>query len=152
MLVVEFELRTVVELGVRSGNSTLALLAGVSEIDGTVLSIDRDPCEHAKAAVAKNRLGDYWIFIRGEALGNLAVLTTAIDLLFVDLDHTFDETAEILELYAPLVRPGGWMAFHDTITRPNVLYALEPFRAIHDDWRFYHWEHNSGLMLCRRQS
>ena len=152
MLVVEFELRTVVELGVRTGNSTLALLAGADEIGGTVYSVDRDPCEYAVDAIDRHGLSQRWEFACCDALFIYEILSWEIDFLFVDLDHTYEETKVVLERYSPSIRPGGWMGFHDTVTRPDVLRALEPFRAIHDDWNFYHWEHNSGLMLCRRKS
>lgn len=38
-----------------------------------------------------------------------------IDLLFLDGDHTYDGVAEDWRLWSPLVRPGGLVAFHDTV-------------------------------------
>lgn len=36
-----------------------------------------------------------------------------LDLLFIDGDHSYDSVARDFELYSPLVRPGGLIAFHD---------------------------------------
>jgi predicted O-methyltransferase YrrM len=37
----------------------------------------------------------------------------ALDLLFIDGDHTFEGAKKDWEMYAPLVRPGGLVVFHD---------------------------------------
>jgi predicted O-methyltransferase YrrM len=37
----------------------------------------------------------------------------AVDLLFIDADHSYGGVKTDFELYAPLVRPGGLVAFHD---------------------------------------
>lgn len=40
-----------------------------------------------------------------------------IDLLFIDGDHTYKGVRQDFEMYSPLVRPGGLIAFHDIINR-----------------------------------
>jgi cephalosporin hydroxylase len=40
-----------------------------------------------------------------------------IDLLYVDGDHTYEGVKKDYELYSPLVRKGGVVAFHDIATR-----------------------------------
>lgn len=37
----------------------------------------------------------------------------ALDLLFIDGDHTYEGVKRDYEMYRPLVRPGGLIAFHD---------------------------------------
>jgi predicted O-methyltransferase YrrM len=39
-----------------------------------------------------------------------------LDYLFVDADHTYDGVRRDFEMYAPLVRSGGMIAFHDVVT------------------------------------
>lgn len=39
-----------------------------------------------------------------------------IDLLFIDGDHRYEGVKHDFETYAPLVRPGGMVAFHDIVT------------------------------------
>jgi len=39
-----------------------------------------------------------------------------LDYLFIDADHTYDGVAGDFKMYAPLVRRGGMIAFHDIVT------------------------------------
>lgn len=41
------------------------------------------------------------------------------DLLMLDASHTYDGVAEEYRRYAPLVRSGGVIAFHDALRRPS---------------------------------
>ncbi|MGC2421130.1 MAG: class I SAM-dependent methyltransferase [Candidatus Acidiferrales bacterium] len=36
-----------------------------------------------------------------------------LDYLFIDADHTYEGVKKDFEMYAPLVRPGGMVVFHD---------------------------------------
>jgi predicted O-methyltransferase YrrM len=45
-------------------------------------------------------------------------LEGAVDLLFIDGDHGYDGVRADFENYAPLVKPGGLIAFHDIV--PHV--------------------------------
>ena len=36
-----------------------------------------------------------------------------LDFLFIDGDHSYDGVKADFEMYAPMVRPGGLIAFHD---------------------------------------
>lgn len=47
------------------------------------------------------------------AVWNLA--EEGVDMLFIDGDHSFEGVLEDWLLYAPLVRPGGIVAFHDAV-------------------------------------
>jgi predicted O-methyltransferase YrrM len=38
-----------------------------------------------------------------------------IDLLFIDGDHSYNGVKKDFTDYSPLVRKGGWIAFHDII-------------------------------------
>ncbi len=44
-----------------------------------------------------------------------------IDLLFIDDGHCIEEVTEDHRLWAPLVRPGGWIVFHDINPNANLL-------------------------------
>lgn len=43
-----------------------------------------------------------------------------LDLLFLDGDHTYDGVKMDFEQYRELVRPGGLIAFHDIVERPDM--------------------------------
>jgi predicted O-methyltransferase YrrM len=36
-----------------------------------------------------------------------------LDFLFIDGDHTYDGVKQDYEMYKDLVKPGGWIGFHD---------------------------------------
>jgi len=43
----------------------------------------------------------------------------SIDFAFIDGDHTYHGVKQDFEMYAPLVRPGGLIAFHDILPRSD---------------------------------
>jgi hypothetical protein len=46
-------------------------------------------------------------------------LTDQVDLLFIDGDHTYEGVKADYDLYGPLVRRGGVLAFHDILHHDN---------------------------------
>lgn len=44
----------------------------------------------------------------------------AVDVLFIDGDHTYEGVLADFEMYMPLVRPGGLVCFHDICHHPNM--------------------------------
>ena len=51
-----------------------------------------------------------------------------IDFLFIDGDHTYDGVKQDFEMYAPLVRPGGIVGFHDIAHhRPEANCQVDEF-------------------------
>lgn len=53
----------------------------------------------------------------------------AIDFIFIDGDHTYEGVKTDFDRYAPLVRVGGLIAFHDTLPRDD-----EPTIQVHRFW------------------
>src|SRR5262249_5078003 len=49
-----------------------------------------------------------------------------IDFLYIDADHTYEGARKDYEMYGPLVRKGGLIAFHDIATRSRgaAVYRL----------------------------
>ena len=101
---------TIIELGVRSGESTCAFLTAASTTGGHVWSVDvrtpdvpgwwfEDPC---------------WTFIHGSDLEVDFLLPEACDLLFIDTSHQYRHTFDELNVYGPRVKPGGVILLHDT--------------------------------------
>lgn len=51
-----------------------------------------------------------------------------LDFLFIDADHTYEGVSRDFEMYAPLVRSGGMIAFHDIVThKQGTLCEVEKF-------------------------
>lgn len=98
----------VVELGTRSGVSTIAWLYGLESTGGRLTSVDIDE---------RPPIGEWpnWSFIQGddldpEVFGNLP----EADIVFIDTSHLYDQTLKELNLYRWLVKPGGLIVCHDT--------------------------------------
>jgi cephalosporin hydroxylase len=117
----------VVECGVRSGQSTSALLAGVEQQGGMLVSIDTADSSHLF------RDHPRWSFLQGDSTSpdTIAVLRSElpqpITTLLLDTLHTYEHVAAELELWHPEVAPGGHIVVHDTESFPGVRRAVEEF-------------------------
>lgn len=104
----------VIELGTRTGQSTVAFLDAVSGANGGhVWSIDLD---HPDVPDEWHESGD-WSFLRADALGGEALCWAPrrVNVLFIDLDpHSYEQTLQALGLWLPRVLPGGLVLLHDT--------------------------------------
>lgn len=137
--VIAVDAQHVVELGVRYGYSSAAILHGVHETGGRLTSVELNtPQPYVDAA---------WDFIGGDdtAPGVLARIPESIDVLLIDTTHTLTHTAQELALYAPRVRPGGLIIAHDTC-ETGVWFPLRDLftrRGVH--WQ--EWPESYGLAI-----
>ncbi len=99
-----------VELGTRNGDSTRAMLAAAADVLGAVYSFDCEDCSHV---VTDPYLHSYWQFHRKDSAKAGWEWSGMVDMVFVDTDHLYATTKGELEAWAPRVRQGGCMAFHD---------------------------------------
>jgi predicted O-methyltransferase YrrM len=101
--------QTVIELGTRTGVSTIAWLYALEQTGGHLWSVDMD---------AKPGIGDYphWTYIQGddEDPNVYGQLPKQCDILFLDTSHHYQHTKRELELYRRFVKPGGLIVCHDT--------------------------------------
>jgi predicted O-methyltransferase YrrM len=118
----------VLELGVRAGVTTAALLAGVEVVGGVVWSVDHDDCSPVFTGHPQ------WRFVQADSLDERALdaagLPQTLDLLFIDTVHTADRTTQELQLWGGRVAPGGVIYLHDTddpSTMPGVRDAMEAY-------------------------
>lgn len=112
----------VIELGTRTGVSTIAWLHGL-EGHGHLWSVDIDPAppigEH-----------DHWTFIQGDDCSGevFVALPDDVDVVFIDTSHAYLHTLRELHLYRWKVRPGGLLLLHDTdLARPFDLPKERPY-------------------------
>lgn len=110
----------IVELGVSQGGTMYGFQHAARS--ATVLSVDIS----SNAATIRGDSHD------PDTLNELRRLLDGrpIDLLFIDGDHTYDGVRADFEMYAPLVRSGGIVAFHDIL--PHTAY---PEFKVHEYWR-----------------
>jgi cephalosporin hydroxylase len=122
--VAEVEPKVILEIGTSSGGSLFiwANLASEKVVTSDIMNLRiREPMFHAFAPPGSQCVVE---FLCGdshappfrervvEALGGKPV-----DFLFIDGDHTEAGVESDYRAYAPLVRPGGLVAFHDIVER-----------------------------------
>ncbi len=59
------------------------------------------------------------------------------DFLFIDGDHSYDGVRQDFAMYAPLVRPGGMIAFHDIVPDFRTRYGVATPRDVGEVPRFW---------------
>lgn len=153
LLVREFDLKQVVELGTRDGNSTLALLEAARSIGGHVTSVDIEPCRAAKRRVERAGFLENWTFLQANDMElQPPQIPAAIDFLFIDTSHLYAPTLAELNKYSGYLRPGAWIALHDYVSFPGVNRAVHDFvKSTSSLTRFYAFMHQNGLALLRWQ-
>jgi predicted O-methyltransferase YrrM len=109
----------IVELGVRQGDSTRALLSACEDCGSALWSYDTEPCKEVVERLTTSWgipwfTADWWFF-QSDSIkaGEVWPEGTPIDMIFLDTDHTFETTRKEIAVWSPHVRPGGCIAFHD---------------------------------------
>lgn len=141
------------ELGVRCGNSTVAILCGMEQAqNGALYSCDIDPCEHAHGVVAGLNT-ERWRFTQEDSLIFASKFEPqSCDFVFLDTSHEYQQTVRELDLWTNKLRPGGRMLIHDTLSRPAVNQAVQEFlesRKAHS-WPYYNIDTFCGLGVLDR--
>jgi len=115
----------VVEIGTGQGGTFMAL-AHVARSDAILITVDPapgSPRERLLTAMARPTQSVHVLkrdshVSSTHALIRKLVSPPGIDLLFVDGDHSESGVRRDFELYAPLLRAGGMIAFHDVVPGP----------------------------------
>jgi predicted O-methyltransferase YrrM len=140
--------RTIVECGIRTGNSTLAFLEALASRGGHLYSVDLDPIEGA----VKNLVGriGQWDFRQQDDLPYPPFFPDQADIIFIDTSHELEQTRKEIRAYISHLAKKGVMLFHDTDIKANphfgVMPAIVEFCYQHPAfWQTYFWEGNNGL-------
>lgn len=112
-LVEDLDASHVIELGTRTGVSTIAWLYALQG-RGRLTSVDIDE----KPPIGDH---DHWTFIQGDDLDpDVIARLDPAEIVFIDTSHLYDHTVAELDTYLPLVKPGGRIVCHDTqLRRPE---------------------------------
>jgi cephalosporin hydroxylase len=112
----ETQPKFIMELGVRSGESTYVFDKIARHFKSFFVSLDIDNC----ASVINN---PDWVFIQGDDIEFANQFRTwqkqknidvDIDLLFIDTSHLYEHTVAEIESFFPLIANNGIVIFHDT--------------------------------------
>lgn len=136
--------RRLLEIGTAKGG-TLYMLSRVASGDAQIISLDmpggRFGCGYSfwsiplykSFATGKQRIE----LVRADSHdpGTLEKVKRILnggelDLLFIDGDHSYDGVKRDFEMYSPLVRKGGLIAFHDIVPHPQ-----EPQCQVNRFWK-----------------
>lgn len=123
----------VLELGVRDGVSTSALLLGVEQKGGFLWSVDNN-LECGRHFDGHKQ----WRFVHADSC-DFDKITDAIELeipditlpflnlVFIDTIHTKEKTLQELRLWGRWVIPEGLIMLHDAITFNGVMEAMKDY-------------------------
>jgi len=140
-LVAESNAQKIVELGVRGGNSTCALVIAASETGGFVISVDHgrgaeypkqprswDALEQTSSMITdKLALADYWSLVIRDDLEFAREYDDEIDVLMIDTSHSYEQTKKELAAWGDKVVCGGFIILHDTVSFPEQNKAIWEF-------------------------
>lgn len=153
--VAEKQPKYICEIGSALGG-TLFLLATAARPDATIVSIDLQlPIARSKVYEHFSRGSQRLHQIRGnshspEVMNRLRSLLDgqSLDLLFIDGDHSYEGVKHDFEMFSPLVRAGGLIAFHDIVPDYLTRYGTDTgnyaggvpqfWATLKNDYR--HWE------------
>jgi predicted O-methyltransferase YrrM len=160
--------RILIELGVRSGDSTRALLAAAKDADKHVVSYDQDGDAYDVRKVTENHgipwseFDGLWNCHRSDSVKAADQwLNRQLGFVFVDTNHDYDLTSRELAAWSPLIMLGGLIVLHDTTDaepdRLQVTPACVDFVAREGVfWTFENLPHigegDTGLGWLRRIS
>ena len=159
--------KTILELGVRNGDTSLPFLMAAKELNGFVESVDINDTVFE----CPLELKEYWKFYKSDAISILEEKVKnkeKYDLIYVDDWHSYEHVKKELELIDQLVRPGSVILLHDLMygnTCPYYHVDLTtcspqwanggPYRAVAElnpnFWEFSTIPSNNGLTILRKK-
>jgi len=150
------------ELGVRSGDTTLPLLTVCSLLGGSLTSVDI--IEHSFDC--PNEIEKYWNFVKSDAISFLENNNKYYDLVFIDDWHDGLHVAREIELISKFATPSTVILLHDLMysgSQPNYNESIGigefgnggPYNAVSrlnkDDWEFATLPFSHGLTILRKK-
>jgi hypothetical protein len=137
--------RLIVELGVRTGESTFAFERVARLCNSTLLSVDIDDCLRASTwkdwsfvksdDIAFARQFPEWCAARG--------MKPEIDVLFIDTSHLYDHTVQEIKAWFPHLSQKAKVFFHDTNQR-DVYFRADKSMGIG-------WDSNRGVIRALQE-
>ena len=145
MLTMEMNLKTVVELGTHSVESTTAPVCVTKACERDVYSTDLDDCMVARRAIKNRGLEGQWEFVQADNLE--ADWMKSIDHLYIDTSHTAEQMLREHQKYEPYARTGGIVTTHDSASFPGVKRGIRSHSRDRNDVRICEYDNNNGLVI-----
>jgi cephalosporin hydroxylase len=120
------------EIGAAGGGTTF-LLADASPTDALIITVDLEFTATHKAALKEFALPGQQIICLQADSHQLETVSRVkeclagrnLDVLYLDGDHSYEGIKADFELFSPLVRTGGIIAFHDIVPDFRTRYGIE---------------------------
>lgn len=107
-MVEKLDAKHVIELGSRSGVSTVAWLYALERTGGHLTTVDLDDAPEIGT-------WDHWRHVKGDDMDPAVIASLqSAEIIFIDTSHFYEHTAAELEAYLPLVWTPGLIVLHDT--------------------------------------
>lgn len=166
-MAMQIQAKKILELGVRTGNTTLPFLCAAKELGGMVHSVDLD----ATTFQCPDDLRVYWKFFQSDAISWLEQQRrqdAKYDLIYIDDWHAYDHVRRELEIIDSMVTPSSVILLHDLMysnAQPDYRSDLNtadaqwagggPYRAVAElDPAIWEWATipiNHGLTVLRKK-
>ena len=131
--------KTIIEVGVARGGSVIfssSLLHLVGE-NGRVLGIDIDIRDHNRERIESHQTSGNVTLVEGDSTSAATVAEVqqwlgqdqVADIIVLDSNHTHQHVLRELQVFAPLLRSGGYFVLPDTVIEffPEGYYADRPW-------------------------
>jgi len=141
--------KVVVELGVRRGESTTALLAAVNDTSGRLISVDIAECKETRRRLKGE---SNWSFVHGNDMDLIKQWDKPIDHLFIDTSHNYKHTLAELREWGKWVKENGIISLHDTIAPnyPMVMKAIKKYLEENPKFEFTNYPECFGLGVIKK--
>jgi cephalosporin hydroxylase len=124
--------KVVLEIGTARGG-TLFLFSYIAHEEATLISVDLYQTVEKRILFRYIKKGKQKIYLIQGDSHNIETLRKIegilkgrkVDFLFIDADHSYEGVKKDFEMYSPLVRKGGIIAFHDIIPDYYTRYGIK---------------------------
>lgn len=135
-----YKVKTIVEIGVNTGESTVPFIESIMNDNGFVTSIDIRPCNIAKQRIKELGYEKNWKFIQSDSLK--VDWKKPIDHLYIDGLHTYDQVTGELKKYEPFVNK--IITIHD-LYLDEVRDAILDFIKDRQDLKYFEYYNCFGM-------
>jgi cephalosporin hydroxylase len=124
--------KVILEIGTARGG-TLFLFSNIAHEEATLISVDLSQTIEKRILfryIKKEKQKIYLIQGDSHSIETLRKIEgilkgRKVDFLFIDGDHSYEGVKKDFEMYSPLVRKGGIIAFHDIIPDYYTRYGIK---------------------------
>jgi predicted O-methyltransferase YrrM len=135
--------KTILEIGSRTGFSSVLLGQIAKKNCGKLYCVECEPLSEWFETMKKNGLDEYYEMLKTfSPWVDYTRLPNLIDYLLVDGDHRTSHTIADLHFFSPLVKCGGYIAIHDTnFKEENIKFmvnrAIKIFLEDHPNFKLF---------------